>query len=406
MEQNSISSDLIRGHIDTIILQSLSNNDMFAQQISDYIEQKSNNEYAMNQATLRSALKRLEECKLLSSYLKDIDDGLGRRKFYHLTESGKSTIEKNIANWSYSKSIIDNLVDITPTEKVVERIKYVTIEEKNPTPEHNAQPVLVNENITINNQTNEINKEKNEKNDVNFRVILSSLFNYRKKVDTIEENKEDIIADNLNIPTNESLNEKNMSDSSATTDNLNQTIFQEAKLYSINKSINFADMKLAAKEEGYKLRISSKDSALSGGLLKINLLNFISSFIVLLFCAVQFIPTLVKYNSIINSTALNIIIFFTIISLPFIFFTTKFIIKGNKKINKKLSGDGILVCSIIVFNLLVITLAYLFLANINVNIISNFIKHLYMPLMLMLDAIIFMVIRFFLSKCSALSSKK
>ena len=37
----SISSDLIRGHIDTIILHALTENDKYAQQISEVIESKS-----------------------------------------------------------------------------------------------------------------------------------------------------------------------------------------------------------------------------------------------------------------------------------------------------------------------------------------------------------------------------
>ena len=43
MEQHTISSDLIRGHIDTIILHALVDGDKYAQQISDAIEEKSEN---------------------------------------------------------------------------------------------------------------------------------------------------------------------------------------------------------------------------------------------------------------------------------------------------------------------------------------------------------------------------
>ena len=41
--QPTISSDLIRGHIDTIILHTLIESDKFAQQISDAVEYKSGN---------------------------------------------------------------------------------------------------------------------------------------------------------------------------------------------------------------------------------------------------------------------------------------------------------------------------------------------------------------------------
>ena len=58
--EKSISSDLIRGHIDTIILHTLLDGNKYAQQISDSIEEKSEKNYVINQATLYSSLKRLE----------------------------------------------------------------------------------------------------------------------------------------------------------------------------------------------------------------------------------------------------------------------------------------------------------------------------------------------------------
>ena len=82
MEQ-AISSDLIRGHIDTIILHTLINGDKHAQQISDFVEEKSGNEYKINQATLYSSLKRLESLKFVQSYWNDSDNG--RSKFFKLT---------------------------------------------------------------------------------------------------------------------------------------------------------------------------------------------------------------------------------------------------------------------------------------------------------------------------------
>ena len=56
----AISSDLIRGHIDTIILHTLLDGDKYAQQIIDSVDLKSEKQYQLNQATLYSSLKRLE----------------------------------------------------------------------------------------------------------------------------------------------------------------------------------------------------------------------------------------------------------------------------------------------------------------------------------------------------------
>ena len=59
-ENNSISSDLIRGHINTIILRTLYDGDKYGYEIINEIEEKSKGQYSLKQPTLYSALKRLE----------------------------------------------------------------------------------------------------------------------------------------------------------------------------------------------------------------------------------------------------------------------------------------------------------------------------------------------------------
>ena len=59
-EEKSISSDLIRGHLNTIILRSLSDSDKYGYEIIAEIEKKSCGQYSIKQPSLYSALKRLE----------------------------------------------------------------------------------------------------------------------------------------------------------------------------------------------------------------------------------------------------------------------------------------------------------------------------------------------------------
>ena len=108
--QPTINSNLIRGHIDTIILHALKDGDKYPQQICDVVLNISNGKYEINQATLYSSLKRLETLKFVSSYWHDADDG--RRKFYSLTENGKNNLEENLLDWKFSKNIIDDLIGI------------------------------------------------------------------------------------------------------------------------------------------------------------------------------------------------------------------------------------------------------------------------------------------------------
>ena len=108
---SAISADLIRGHINTIILRALYERDKYGYEIINDIEGKSHGQYTLKQPTLYSALKRLETQGYIKAYWKkdDISSG-GRRKYFTLTEAGKEMTEKNLAEWEYSRTIIDSLI--------------------------------------------------------------------------------------------------------------------------------------------------------------------------------------------------------------------------------------------------------------------------------------------------------
>ena len=109
-EQNlGISADLIRGHINTIILRSLYDGDKYGYDIINEIEKKSGGLYSLKQPTLYSALKRLESLRYVDSYYGDSSYG-GRRKYFSLTDEGRRVTEKNLSEWEYSRTIIDSLI--------------------------------------------------------------------------------------------------------------------------------------------------------------------------------------------------------------------------------------------------------------------------------------------------------
>ena len=88
--QSSVSADIIRGHINTIILRSLYDRDKYGYEIIEEINEKSHGQYTLKQPTLYSALKRLENQGYIQAYWKynDVSAG-GRRKYYRLTRDGK-----------------------------------------------------------------------------------------------------------------------------------------------------------------------------------------------------------------------------------------------------------------------------------------------------------------------------
>ena len=106
-----IDSDLIRGHIDTIILNILAEGDRYGYEICKEVENKSKGSYELKQPTLYSCLKRLESQRLISSYWEDSDiGGGGGRHYYKLTDEGRDTFKQSQDDWRRSREIIDNLI--------------------------------------------------------------------------------------------------------------------------------------------------------------------------------------------------------------------------------------------------------------------------------------------------------
>ena len=109
MTDNKISSDLLRGHTDTIILKLLLDGDKYGYEISKLIQTNSSGEYELKEATMYSSLKRLEADGNITSYWGDETQG-GRRRYYRITKNGKQAYAENKSNWEYAKRILDNLL--------------------------------------------------------------------------------------------------------------------------------------------------------------------------------------------------------------------------------------------------------------------------------------------------------
>ncbi|KAA0563521.1 helix-turn-helix transcriptional regulator [Bacillus sp. CH30_1T] len=104
-----ISTDLIRGHTDMIILNVLRQGDSYGYEIYKRIIELSDNQYELKEATLYTAFRRLEKESHISSYWGDETQG-GRRKYYHITEFGISFYENGKKEWNIAKEIIDRLI--------------------------------------------------------------------------------------------------------------------------------------------------------------------------------------------------------------------------------------------------------------------------------------------------------
>ncbi len=109
MTINNVSSDLLRGHTDTIILGLLDGGDKYGYEITKLVNARSKNQYELKEATMYSSLKRLESDSHITSYWGDETQG-GRRKYYRITKTGRDLYKSNKQNWDYAKRVIDSLI--------------------------------------------------------------------------------------------------------------------------------------------------------------------------------------------------------------------------------------------------------------------------------------------------------
>lgn len=102
----------LKGNIETIILCSLYNKDMYGYELAKSIKDRTQSQYEIKQPTLYSYLKRLEQDGYVYAYWGGESSG-GRRRYYKLTEQGRADCEKFLAEWEYQRNVMGSLVDGT-----------------------------------------------------------------------------------------------------------------------------------------------------------------------------------------------------------------------------------------------------------------------------------------------------
>ena len=104
-----ISSDIIRGHIDTMILYLLYLEPNYGYEISKQIREKSLEKYVIKETTLYSALKRLETNGTIESYSSQKLEGK-TRTYYQLTDKGRLYYWERVDEWALTKEVVENFI--------------------------------------------------------------------------------------------------------------------------------------------------------------------------------------------------------------------------------------------------------------------------------------------------------
>lgn len=100
-----ISSDVIRGHIDTLILKLLIEKDMYGYELANEIKNRTLDKFNIKEATLYSVVQRLEGKKIITSYMGEKTHG-GKRRYYKITPFGKAYYSEMISEWKLLKEIM------------------------------------------------------------------------------------------------------------------------------------------------------------------------------------------------------------------------------------------------------------------------------------------------------------
>lgn len=106
-----INKEVLKGHIDTLVLSLLNTNDMYGYELAKLVREKSNAQFTLKEGTLYLSLKRLEKNKWISSYWGDEQGPGGRRKYYKLTPLGEKGFEEKRKEWQFVKTIIDTFLE-------------------------------------------------------------------------------------------------------------------------------------------------------------------------------------------------------------------------------------------------------------------------------------------------------
>lgn len=104
-----IDKEVLKGYIDSIILSLLYRTDMYGYELIKQVKEESQGSFEIKEGTLYLAFKRLEKNGYAESYWGESHSG-GRRKYYHLTNSGKAYLTQKKQEWNFLKGLMDHFL--------------------------------------------------------------------------------------------------------------------------------------------------------------------------------------------------------------------------------------------------------------------------------------------------------
>jgi PadR family transcriptional regulator PadR len=105
-----LNKEVLKGHIDTLILSLLHSKDRYGYELAKLVREKSESQFELKEGTLYLSLKRLENNKWIASYWGEDQGPGGRRKYYKLTPLGEEGFEQKRSEWQFLKKMMDSFI--------------------------------------------------------------------------------------------------------------------------------------------------------------------------------------------------------------------------------------------------------------------------------------------------------
>jgi PadR family transcriptional regulator PadR len=108
-----IKKQLKKGTLEIIILSLISKKEMYGYEIIQQLEHTSNGYYALKEGSLYPVLYRLEDNKLIESYMFN-EEGKRKvtRKYYKITKSGRDQINRYLEEWGNFVFVTNKILGI------------------------------------------------------------------------------------------------------------------------------------------------------------------------------------------------------------------------------------------------------------------------------------------------------
>jgi len=105
-----ISSEVIRGYIDLMILCVLLGGESYGYDIGKRVREITGGEYIIKETTLYSAFARMERGGLIESYPGSVTHGKPRT-YYRMTGKGRTFYIQKREEWEFTKKIITKFIE-------------------------------------------------------------------------------------------------------------------------------------------------------------------------------------------------------------------------------------------------------------------------------------------------------